>query len=69
MEKVAVDQPCPSRVERPAKKRVKARQDPSAHARVEEPGSEAASRPVPRTEGTQPPEPAAPEQADLETIP
>ncbi|KAI4972309.1 hypothetical protein ZWY2020_003234 [Hordeum vulgare] len=67
--KVAVDQPCPSRVERPAEKHAKARQDPSAHARVEEPASEAASGPTPGTEGTQPSEPAAPERVDLETIP
>ncbi|KAI4990591.1 hypothetical protein ZWY2020_038954 [Hordeum vulgare] len=66
--KTAVGKPRPSRVERPAEKRAKARQDPSAHARVEEPASEAASRPAPRTEGAQPPEPAAPEQVDLETI-
>ncbi|KAI5011228.1 hypothetical protein ZWY2020_013365 [Hordeum vulgare] len=67
--KVVVDQPCPTRVERPVEKRAKARQDPSAHARVEEPASEAASRPTPRTKGTQPSEPAAPERVDLETIP
>ncbi|KAE8821637.1 hypothetical protein D1007_00420 [Hordeum vulgare] len=67
--KAAVSQPCPSRVERPAEKRAKARQDPSAHVRVEEPASEAASRPNPRTEGAQPSEPAAPEREDLETIP
>ncbi|KAE8777958.1 hypothetical protein D1007_49184 [Hordeum vulgare] len=67
--KTAVGQPCPSRVERLAEKRAKARQDPSAHARVEEPTSEAASRPAPRIEGAQPSEPAAPEQVDLETIP
>ncbi|KAE8810707.1 hypothetical protein D1007_12507 [Hordeum vulgare] len=67
--KTAVGQPRSSWVERPAEKRAKARQDPSAHARVEEPASEAASRPAPRTEGAQPPEPAAPEQVDLETIP
>ncbi|KAE8771425.1 hypothetical protein D1007_56691 [Hordeum vulgare] len=67
--KTAVGQPRPSRIERPAEKRAKARQDPSAHARVEEPTSEAASRPAPRTEGAQPSEPAAPERVDLETIP
>ncbi|KAE8772322.1 hypothetical protein D1007_55706 [Hordeum vulgare] len=67
--KTAVGQPRPSRVERPAEKRVKARQDPSTLARVEEPTSEAASRPAPRTEGAQPSEPATPEQVDLETIP
>ncbi|KAE8819630.1 hypothetical protein D1007_02274 [Hordeum vulgare] len=67
--KAAVGQPCPSRAERPAEKLAKARQDPSAYARVEEPASEAASRPDPRTEGAQPSEPAAPEQVDLETIP
>ncbi|KAE8801847.1 hypothetical protein D1007_22473 [Hordeum vulgare] len=67
--KAAMDQPCPSRVERPTKKRLKARQDPSAHARVEEPASDAASRPVPRTDGSQPSEPVAPEQVVLETIP
>ncbi|KAE8812705.1 hypothetical protein D1007_10192 [Hordeum vulgare] len=59
--KTAVGQSRPSRVERPAEKRVKDRQDPFAHARVEEPTSEAASRPAPRTEGAQPSEPAAPE--------
>ncbi|KAE8788725.1 hypothetical protein D1007_37298 [Hordeum vulgare] len=67
--KTAVGQPCPSQVERPAEKRAKARQDPSAHARVEEPASEANSRPDPRTEGAQPSEPAGLEQVDLETIP
>ncbi|KAE8819691.1 hypothetical protein D1007_02351 [Hordeum vulgare] len=67
--KAVVGQLRPSRVERPAEKPAKARQDPSAHAHVEEPASEAASRPTPRTEGAQPPEPAAPEQVDLETIP
>ncbi|KAE8803981.1 hypothetical protein D1007_20141 [Hordeum vulgare] len=67
--KAAVDQPCPSRVERPVEKHAKARQDPSAHARVEEPASDAASRPVPRTEGAQPSEPAASEHVVLETIP
>ncbi|KAE8809051.1 hypothetical protein D1007_14489 [Hordeum vulgare] len=67
--KAAVGQPCPSRFERSAEKRAKARQDPSAHAHVEEPASEAASRPNPRTEGAQLSEPAAPEQVDLETIP
>ncbi|KAE8788170.1 hypothetical protein D1007_37868 [Hordeum vulgare] len=44
--KTAVGQPRPSRVERPAEKRAMARQDPSAHARLEEPTSEAASRPT-----------------------
>ncbi|KAE8776051.1 hypothetical protein D1007_51386 [Hordeum vulgare] len=67
--KTAVGQPCPSRVERPAEKRAKARQDLSAHAHVEEPASEAASRSAPRTEGAQPSEPAAPGQVDLETVP
>ncbi|KAE8802513.1 hypothetical protein D1007_21697 [Hordeum vulgare] len=67
--KAAVGQPRPSRVKRQAEKRAKARQDPSAHARVEEPASEAASRPAPRTEGAQPSELAALEQVDLETIP
>ncbi|KAE8789888.1 hypothetical protein D1007_35851 [Hordeum vulgare] len=67
--KTAVGQPCPSRVERPTEKRAKDRQDPSAHARVEEPASEAASRPAPRTEGAHPSEPAAPEQVDPEMIP
>ncbi|KAE8780384.1 hypothetical protein D1007_46499 [Hordeum vulgare] len=50
--KAAMDQPCPRRVERPSEKRAKARQDRSTHARVEEPASEAASIPTPRTEGT-----------------
>ncbi|KAE8814376.1 hypothetical protein D1007_08445 [Hordeum vulgare] len=67
--KTAVGQPRPSRVERLTEKRAKARQDPSAHARVKEPTSEAASRLAPRTEGAQPSEPAASEQVDLETIP
>ncbi|KAE8812479.1 hypothetical protein D1007_10397 [Hordeum vulgare] len=49
--KAAVGQPRPSRVERSMEKRVKARHDPSAHARAEEPASEAASRPAPRAEG------------------
>ncbi|KAE8800316.1 hypothetical protein D1007_24166 [Hordeum vulgare] len=40
--KAAVGQSRPSRVERPVEKRAKARHDPSAHARVEELGSEAA---------------------------
>ncbi|KAI4972027.1 hypothetical protein ZWY2020_002952 [Hordeum vulgare] len=67
--KAAVGQPRPSRVERPVEKRAKARHDPSAHARAEEPASEAASRPVPRVEGAQPSEPEASAQVDLETIP
>ncbi|KAE8812376.1 hypothetical protein D1007_10741 [Hordeum vulgare] len=67
--KAAVGQPRPSRVERSTEKRAKARQDPSAHARVEEPASEAASRAAPMTEGAQPSEPAPSEQVDLETIP
>ncbi|KAE8811443.1 hypothetical protein D1007_11828 [Hordeum vulgare] len=49
--KAVVGQPCPNRVKWLAEKRPKARQDPSAHARVEEPASKAASRPNPRTEG------------------
>ncbi|KAI4967064.1 hypothetical protein ZWY2020_031088 [Hordeum vulgare] len=49
--KAAVGQPRPCWVERPAEKCAKARHDPSAHARAEEPASEAASRPAPRTEG------------------
>ncbi|KAE8788316.1 hypothetical protein D1007_37634 [Hordeum vulgare] len=44
--KADVGQPHPSRVERPAEKCAKAKHDPSAHARVEEPASEAASRPA-----------------------
>ncbi|KAE8778476.1 hypothetical protein D1007_48610 [Hordeum vulgare] len=67
--KAAVGQPCPRRVERPVEKRAKTRHDPSAHARAEEPASEAASRPAPRTEGAQPSEPEASAQVDLETIP
>ncbi|KAI4990935.1 hypothetical protein ZWY2020_039306 [Hordeum vulgare] len=67
--KAAMGQPRPSRVERPVEKRAKARHDPSAHARVEEPASDAASRPAPRTEGAQPSEPEASAQVDLETIP
>ncbi|KAE8789209.1 hypothetical protein D1007_36698 [Hordeum vulgare] len=67
--KSAVGQPRPSRVERPVEKCAKARHDPSTHARVKEPASEAASRPAQRTEGAQPSEPAASAQVDLETIP
>ncbi|KAE8821237.1 hypothetical protein D1007_00621 [Hordeum vulgare] len=67
--KAVVGQPRPSHVERSVEKHAKARHDPSAHARVEEPASEAASRPAPRTKGAQPSEPAASAQVDLETIP
>ncbi|KAE8781742.1 eukaryotic translation initiation factor 1 [Hordeum vulgare] len=67
--KAAVGQPHSSRVERPVEKRAKARHDHSAHARAEEPASEAASTPAPRAEGAQPSEPEASTQVDLETIP
>ncbi|KAE8792626.1 hypothetical protein D1007_32806 [Hordeum vulgare] len=66
--KAAVGQPRPIRVKRPVEKRANARHDPSAHARAEEPASEAVSRPAPRAEGAQPPEPEASAQVDLETI-
>ncbi|KAE8788605.1 hypothetical protein D1007_37313 [Hordeum vulgare] len=49
--KAAVGQARPNRVERLVEKRAKARRDPSAHARAEEPAIEAASRPAPRAEG------------------
>ncbi|KAE8805151.1 hypothetical protein D1007_18790 [Hordeum vulgare] len=55
--KTAVVQFRPSRLEKPAEKRAKARHDPSAHARAEEPASEAASRHAPRAEAA----PNAPE--------
>ncbi|KAI4975334.1 hypothetical protein ZWY2020_048941 [Hordeum vulgare] len=67
--KAAVRQPRPSRVERLVEKRAKARHDPSAHACVEEPASESASRPAPRAEGGQPSGPEASAQVDLETVP
>ncbi|KAE8819482.1 hypothetical protein D1007_02713 [Hordeum vulgare] len=54
--KAAVGQPRPCRVEPLVEKRAKARHDPSAHARAEEPASEAASRPVPRAKEAQPSE-------------
>ncbi|KAE8802770.1 hypothetical protein D1007_21417 [Hordeum vulgare] len=67
--KTAEVQPCPSRAERPVEKCTKARHDPSARARVEEPASEAAPRHAPRAEGAHPSEPDASAPVDLETIP
>ncbi|KAE8780490.1 hypothetical protein D1007_46377 [Hordeum vulgare] len=49
--KAAVGQSRHSRVEKPVEKRAKARHDPSAQARTEEPPNEAASRQAPRGEG------------------
>ncbi|KAE8789969.1 hypothetical protein D1007_35790 [Hordeum vulgare] len=67
--KTAVGQSRPSRVKKPVKKREKARHDPFAYARAEEPASEAASKHAPRAEGALPSEPDALAPVDLETIP
>ncbi|KAI4981895.1 hypothetical protein ZWY2020_022387 [Hordeum vulgare] len=67
--KTAEVQSRPSRAEKPVEKRRKARQDPSAHARMEEPASEAAPRHAPRAEEAQPSELDASAPVDLETIP
>ncbi|KAE8800360.1 hypothetical protein D1007_24134 [Hordeum vulgare] len=67
--KTAEGQSRPSRAEKPTEKRAKARHDPSAHARVEEPASVAASRHAPRAEVAQPSEPDASAPVDLETTP
>ncbi|KAE8791440.1 hypothetical protein D1007_34129 [Hordeum vulgare] len=64
--KTAEGQSLPSRAEKPVEKRTKARHDPSAHARVEEPASEAAPGHAPRAEGAQPSEPDASASVDLE---
>ncbi|KAE8792595.1 hypothetical protein D1007_32898 [Hordeum vulgare] len=67
--KTAEGQSRPSRVEKPVKKRMKARHDPSVHARVEEPAIEAAPRHAPRAEEAQPCEPDASAPVNLEVIP
>ncbi|KAI4977874.1 hypothetical protein ZWY2020_014428 [Hordeum vulgare] len=65
----ALDQPRPNRAEKLVEKRGKARNDPSVHARAEEPPSEVASRHAPRAEGAQPSKRDASASVDLETIP
>ncbi|KAI5021698.1 hypothetical protein ZWY2020_058428 [Hordeum vulgare] len=67
--KTAEGQSRPSRAEKPAEKRTKARHDASTRARVEEPASEAAPRHAPRTKEAHPSEPDASALVDLEVIP
>ncbi|KAE8781181.1 hypothetical protein D1007_45579 [Hordeum vulgare] len=67
--KTAEGQSRPSRVEKPVEKRTKARHEPSAHARVEDPASEVALRRSPRAEEAQTSEPDACAPVDLEEIP
>ncbi|KAE8808623.1 hypothetical protein D1007_14692 [Hordeum vulgare] len=67
--KTAEGQSRPSRAEKPVEKHTKARHDPSAHARMEEPPSEAGPRHAPRAEGAQPSDPDASAPVDLEMIP
>ncbi|KAE8785328.1 hypothetical protein D1007_40982 [Hordeum vulgare] len=59
----------PSRARKPVEKRTKARHDPSAHARAEEPSSEVAPRHAPRAEEAQPSEPDASAPVELKVIP
>ncbi|KAE8802554.1 hypothetical protein D1007_21743 [Hordeum vulgare] len=68
-EKMAEGRPRPSRVEKPAERRTKARHDPSTRAGVEEPASEAAPRRAWRTEAAKLSEPDASAPVDLEEIP
>ncbi|KAE8768696.1 hypothetical protein D1007_59793 [Hordeum vulgare] len=67
--KMVEGQSRPSRAEKPVEKRTKARHDPSAHARVEEPASEAAPRRAPRDEEAESSKPYASASVDLEVIP
>ncbi|KAI4980393.1 hypothetical protein ZWY2020_020878 [Hordeum vulgare] len=67
--KTAEGQSRPSRAEKPAEKRTKARHDPSTRARMEEPASEAAPRCAPRTKEVHPSESDASAPVDLEVIP
>ncbi|KAE8803147.1 hypothetical protein D1007_21058 [Hordeum vulgare] len=67
--KMVEGQSRPGRAGQPVEKHTKARHDPSAHARVEEPASEAAPRRAPRAEEAQAFEPDASAPVDLEVIP
>ncbi|KAE8770937.1 hypothetical protein D1007_57246 [Hordeum vulgare] len=67
-EKMAEGRPRPNRAEKPVERRTKARHDPSTHARVEEPASEAAPRRARRTEAAKSSEPDTSAPVDLEEI-
>ncbi|KAI4987529.1 hypothetical protein ZWY2020_020329 [Hordeum vulgare] len=69
VENMAEGQSRPSRSEKPAERRTKARHDPSTRARTDESASEAAPRRAQRTEAAKPSEPDASALVDLEEIP
>ncbi|KAE8786681.1 hypothetical protein D1007_39504 [Hordeum vulgare] len=68
-EKMVEGQSVPSRAEKPADSRTKARHDPSTRARMEEPAREAAPRHVRRTEAAKPSKPDTSALVDLNEIP